>query len=67
MQDGEGAILKIRGDLDVSLKGIPGVPRLFAGKIAPVVEKFIVNLIKPNLLSVAKGLEDFLKAEAAKS
>ncbi len=67
VEDGEGTILKIRGDLDVSLKGIPGVPRLLAGKIAPVVEKFIVNLIKPNLLSVAKGLEDFLKAEAAKS
>lgn len=62
--DGEGTLLKIRGELDVSLKGVPGVPKFLASKIAPQVEKLIVTLLKPNLLSVAKGLQDFLDAEA---
>lgn len=64
--DGDGVILQIRGDLEVDLKGIPGVPRFLASTIAPAVEKFIIALLTPNLLSVSKGLEAFLKEEAAK-
>ncbi|MCC7384992.1 MAG: hypothetical protein IT384_24315 [Deltaproteobacteria bacterium] len=55
--------LEIRGALDVDLKTIPGVPRFLAGTIAPVVEKFIVALLTPNLTSVSKGLEAFLRSE----
>lgn len=62
--DGE-TILRIRGHLEVNLKGIPGVPGFLAGKVTPFVEKFIVDLLTPNLLSVAKGLEGFLRAERA--
>lgn len=63
---GEGAsVLEIRGDLEVDMKKVPGVPRLLAGAIAPAVEKFIIALLTPNLTSVAKGLEAFLKAEAS--
>ncbi|MBX2812642.1 MAG: hypothetical protein KTR25_12570 [Myxococcales bacterium] len=62
IEDGDGTRLEIRGDLTVNPKGIPGVPSLLAGRVAPVAEKFIVNLITPNLLSVAKGLESFLTA-----
>ena len=62
--DGEHTILQIRGELDVSLKGVPGVPKFLASKVAPQVEKLIVTLLKPNLLSVAKGLQDFLDAES---
>lgn len=59
--EGDHTILEIRGDLGVDPKGIPGVPRLLAGTVAPAVEKFVVNLIKPNLLSVAQGVERFLQ------
>jgi hypothetical protein len=62
--DDKMTMLEIRGSLDVDLKGVPGVPKFLAGTVAPVVEKFIVALLTPNLLSVAKGLEAFLKAEA---
>ena len=64
--DGDVTILQIRGHLDIDLSGIRGVPGFLAKKIAPVVEKFIVALLTPNLISVSKGLEAFLKAEAAK-
>lgn len=64
--DGE-TILEIRGELEVSLDGVPGVPRFLAGKVAPHIEKFIVATLKPNLLSVADGLQAFLNEEAGKA
>ncbi|MBI2377135.1 MAG: hypothetical protein HYV07_24250 [Deltaproteobacteria bacterium] len=57
-------ILQIRGELDIDLRGIRGVPKFLAGTVAPVVEKFIVGLLTPNLLSVSDGLAKFLEAEA---
>jgi hypothetical protein len=63
---GSSTTLQIRGDLTIDLKGVPGVPRLLAGTIAPAVEKFVIALLKPNLLSVATGLQKFLEAEARK-
>jgi hypothetical protein len=61
--DGGETILQIRGVLEIDLKGVPGVPKFLAGKVAPIVEKFIVDLLRPNLISVAGGLEKFLQAE----
>jgi hypothetical protein len=61
--DGGHTILQIRGVLEIDLEGIPGVPRFLAGRVAPIVEKFIVDLLRPNLVSVAGGLEKFLVAE----
>lgn len=63
----EETVLEIRGELEVDPSGIPGVPKMLAGKVAPSVERFVVNLIRPNLLSVAEGLERFLEAERARS
>lgn len=62
----QSTLLEIRGELTVDLKGIPGVPRLLAGAVAPAVERFVVALLTPNLISVAKGLEAFLRAEEGK-
>ena len=59
--DGERTTLQIRGELEINAKGIPGVPRLLAGKIAPVIEKFIVALLTPNLVTVSQGLEKYLQ------
>lgn len=59
--DGDATIQEIRGELEFDPSGIRGVPSFLAGRIAPTVEKFVVHLIRPNLLSVAEGLERFLK------
>ena len=61
---GDKTLLKIRGVLEVNLKGVRDVPRLLAGRVAPLVEKFIISLLKPNLVSVADGLNAFLRIEA---
>jgi len=61
---GDKTTLQIRGELEIDAKGIPGVPRLLAKRIAPVIEKFIVALLTPNLLQVSSGLEKFLQAQS---
>ena len=52
--------VEIRGVLDIDGSRIPGVPRLLGRKIAPQIEKFIVALIKPNLVKTAEGVQQFL-------
>jgi hypothetical protein len=60
--DGDGVILEIRGDLTIDAKGAPGVPRLLASSVGAAVEKFVVALLVPNLTSVSKGLEGYLRS-----
>ena len=63
--EGDSTLLEIRGDLEIDLKGVKGVPRFIpVSRIAPVVEKFIVALLTPNLVTVSKGLESYLRAQA---
>lgn len=54
--------VNLAGTLDVSLKDIPGVPRILAGTIAPQVEKFIIAMIRPNLEQVNASLGKYLDA-----
>lgn len=64
IEQGQETVLQIRGQLDIDLKGVKGVPSFLAGTVAPVIEKFIVALLTPNLTSVSKGLEAYLKSQA---
>jgi nitrogen fixation protein len=50
----------LAGDLDIDLRNIPGVPRLLAGGLKPKIEKFIVELITPNLERINESLQQFL-------
>jgi len=60
----EGATrIRITGDLVVYPDKVPGVPKFLAKRLAPQVEKFIVNLITPNLTDVADGLQGYLDAQ----
>jgi hypothetical protein len=52
----------ITGDLKVDAAKVKGVPRFLAGTVGPAVEAFLVASVKPNLVSVAKGVEEFLRA-----
>lgn len=52
----------LTGDLEISLRDIPGVPRLLAGRLRPKVESFIVKLVTPNLEKVNHSLERYLDA-----
>lgn len=61
--EGSGTVLHIRGELNLNLKEVPGVPRFLAGTAGPAVEKFVVGLLKPNLVEVSKGIEQYLRAK----
>ncbi len=54
--------LTIAGDLKVDAGKIRGVPRFLGGTIGPVIEAFLVSTIKPNLISVAKGVGEYIRA-----
>lgn len=56
----------IRGDLKVDAAKVRGVPRLLAGTIGPAVESFLVGRIQPNFLTVAKGVERWLREGGGK-
>ena len=56
-----GTEVYISGDLAVDASKIPGVPRLVAGKVSGVVEKFVVKMITPNMKEVNRGLEKYLE------
>jgi hypothetical protein len=59
--DPEGAtLMRISGELTVYPDKLPGVPGFLARRLAPQIEKFVVNLLKPNLMDVAKGLQGYL-------
>jgi hypothetical protein len=57
--------LTITGHLNVDAKKVKGVPGFLAGTIGPAIEAFLVNSIKPNLISVAKGVGDYLRTNPA--
>ncbi|MGM0578889.1 MAG: hypothetical protein ACQEXJ_24415 [Myxococcota bacterium] len=59
--DPEGATLvRVTGDLTVFPNKLPGVPKFLGKKLAPQIEKFVVNLITPNLTDLGKGLQGYL-------
>ena len=51
---------KIVGELKVDAGKIRGVPGFLGRTVSPMVESFLVGSIKPNLISVAKGVEKYL-------
>lgn len=55
----------LSGDLSIDLKNFPGVPSLLAGRVGPHVERFIVDLVTPNLTRVNQSLERYLDGRAA--
>ena len=53
----------VAGNLTVYPDRVPGIPALLSKRLAPIVERFIIDLITPNLTSVAKGLDRYLRKE----
>lgn len=55
--------IRITGDLVVFPERLP-VPKFLGKRLAPQIEKFVVNLITPNLTDVAVGLQGYLDSVA---
>lgn len=53
----------LRGDLHIDLHRLPGVPSFLAQTVGKAVERFVVELVTPNLVRVNASLEQFLDAQ----
>ncbi|MDB9786926.1 hypothetical protein OAB57_02370, partial [Bacteriovoracaceae bacterium] len=52
-------LLKISCDITIYPEKLPGVPRIIAKRVRPLVETLIEKMIGPNLTSLGKGLNDY--------
>ena len=55
--------VSLNGELRIDLRNLPGLPDFIARSAGPAVERFIVELITPNLKQVNASLEKFLDAQ----
>jgi hypothetical protein len=65
VEDGDGTLLQIRGDLTIDASKIRGVPGFLAGKVGKAVEEFLGKRIQPNLVEVSEALGKLLEKERA--
>jgi len=56
----ERSRLDIRGDLEIDLERVRGVPRFLAGSVGRTIEQFLARHISQNLTSVSDGLAKYL-------
>lgn len=64
---GDHTLVHLSGELDIDLRDVPGVPRLLAGRLAPMVEEFIVKLVTPNLIRTNESLGSYLDDRKGKA
>jgi hypothetical protein len=57
--------IHIQGDLRIYPERLPGVPRLLAGKLRGKIESFVVNMLVPNMQTMAGGVQNYLDDQAA--
>jgi hypothetical protein len=64
--DGAGRT-EVRVSVELRIHGdrLPGIPKLLAGRVVPAVEEFVRRLMQPNLTSLAKGLQAYLREREA--
>jgi hypothetical protein len=65
IEDGDGTLLQIRGELTIDASKIRGVPGFLAGKVGKGVEDFLGKRIQPNLVEVSEALGKLLEKERA--
>ena len=59
--DPEGSsVIRMTGEISVYAERMPGLPKFLARKIGPLVERFVVKRVTPNLAAVVDGLREYL-------
>jgi hypothetical protein len=62
IEDGQITVIKNRGTLIIDPKKIEGFPGFMTGQIARIVEDFLGQKIKPNLLQMGEGVRHYLES-----
>ena len=58
-------VLRLTGGLVVHPDNLPGVPRFLSRKLAPKIERWVMNMVTPNLAQMPKALQAFLDSGRA--
>ncbi|MDJ0615402.1 MAG: hypothetical protein QNJ63_01440 [Calothrix sp. MO_192.B10] len=61
LENNGNTVIESRGQLIIDPKEIKGVPQFLTGQIARVVEDFLGQKIKPNLLQMSEGVRKYLQ------
>jgi hypothetical protein len=62
--EGEGKTrLEVEVEVDLKPEKVPGVPRLLASMVKPMVEELIKKILTPNLTSLATGLNGYFQSQ----
>jgi len=61
---GAATDITITGNLTVYPDRLPGMPAFLAERLKPQVERFVIELIAPNLTDVAMGLQEYLDRQS---
>lgn len=56
--------LRVTCDIEIHAHRIPGVPKLLLGKVMPIFEQLMTQLLAPNLRSVGRGLSKYFAMSA---
>ncbi len=59
--------LRITCEVTLHPENLPGVPKLLAGKVLPMVEGLLKKMLEPNLMSLAEGLKGYYAQSQKKS
>lgn len=51
--------LRVTCEIDLYPENLPGVPKLMAGKVKPLVEGLLKKMLEPNLTSLSTGLKGY--------
>ena len=54
--------IRLTGSLVVYPQRVPGIPRLLARRLSPAIEKFLIELVTPNLRQLPAALQTYLDA-----
>jgi hypothetical protein len=59
--DGQGGSrFTLRGELELHLERIPGLPAFIGRRINGIAARFVANAMRPNLLAMASAVRDYL-------
>ncbi|MGE0707804.1 MAG: hypothetical protein AB7N76_13155 [Planctomycetota bacterium] len=51
--------IRIEGEINVYPERLPGVPRILAGKLRGKIESFVVDMVVPNMQTMARGVQAY--------
>ena len=63
--DEENTRIRMTGTLSIYPEKVPGVPRRLARRLAPTIEKWLMNMVTPNLARLPHAIQALLDSDGS--